>query len=164
MRILSIDPGFGRCGVAVLDGTSSTARLLYSSCIETAANTEFTKRLAQVAEAVTELIKEYNPECLVLEELFFSNNAKTVFHVAEIRGMLIYLAVTNSIPIVEYNPLTVKIALTGFGKASKEQVIKMVPKLIKLEKIPKYDDEYDAIALGITALAQSRNRAIHKDN
>ena len=163
MRILAIDPGFGRCGVAVLDGTSSAAELLYSDCIETHANTEFSERLAHVAEGVAQLIKEYQPEYIALEELFFSNNAKTVFRVAEIRGMLIYLAVENSIPLVEYNPLTVKIALTGFGKASKEQVIKMVPKLIELKKIPKYDDEYDAIALGITALAQSKNRAIYND-
>ncbi len=160
MRVLAIDPGFGRCGVAVLDGNASTSQILYSDCIETNAKNDFIQRLFEVANGVVQLIDTYKPELIAIEELFFSNNQKTAFHVAEIRGMLMYLAVSHAILLVEYNPLAVKVALTGYGKATKQDVIKMVTRLTDLKKIPTYDDEYDAIALGITALAGARNMAI----
>lgn len=160
MRVLAIDPGFGRCGVAVLDGNASTSHILYSDCIETDAKSDFINRLFVVATEVSKLIEEFNPELIAIEELFFSNNQKTAFHVAEIRGMLMYLAVSSSTPLVEYNPLAVKVALTGYGKATKQDVIKMVSRLTDLKKIPAYDDEYDAIALGVTALAGARSIAI----
>lgn len=160
MRILAIDPGFGRCGVAVLDGNASSSHILYSECIETDAKSDFIHRLFVVANEVKRLIEEFNPELIAIEELFFSNNQKTAFHVAEIRGMLMYLAVSSNTPLVEYNPLAVKVALTGYGKASKQDVIKMVTRLTDLKKIPAHDDEYDAIALGVTALAGARSRAI----
>lgn len=160
MRVLAIDPGFGRCGVAILDGDASSATIVYSNCIETDAQIDFSSRLLVVADEVSQLINEYKPELIAIEELFFSNNQKTVFHVAEIRGVLIYLAVSRNIPLVEYNPSAIKIALTGYGKATKNDVIKMVTRLTNLIKVPKHDDEYDAIALGITALAGARNKAL----
>lgn len=93
---------------------------------------------------------------MAMEELFFTNNAKTALRVAEVRGMLIYLAAKHKIPLVEYNPLAIKIAITGYGRATKPQVLKMVEKLIKIPQKTILDDEYDAIALGLTALAGSR--------
>ncbi len=160
MRVLAIDPGFGRCGVALLDGDASKAHILYSDCIETEAKTAFVDRLLIVANEVIQLIEVYQPELIAIEELFFSNNQKTVFHVAEVRGVLMYLAVSRNIPLVEYNPLAIKIALTGHGRATKQEVTKMVTRLTDLSKTPKHDDEYDAIALGITALAGARNKAL----
>lgn len=160
MRVLAIDPGFGRCGVAILDGDASSAHIAYSNCIETDAKSDFSSRLLAVGDEVARLIKEYQPEIVAIEELFFSNNQKTVFHVAEIRGALIYLAVSLNIPLVEYNPSAIKIALTGYGRATKDDVIKMVTRLTDIKKKPVYDDEYDAIALGITALAGARNKAL----
>lgn len=161
MRVLAIDPGFGRCGVALLDGDATKAHIVYSDCIETAANSDFSLRLLAVATEVTRLIDEYCPELVAIEELYFSNNQKTVFHVAEVRGVLMYLAIARNIPLVEYNPLRIKIALTGYGRASKADVIRMVERLTDLAKKPKHDDEYDAIALGITALAEMRTRPLH---
>lgn len=153
MTILAIDPGFGRCGVAVLEGSGSKADLYYSSCIETSAKEDFSTRLLVVANEIVLLIEKYRPETIAIEELYFTNNAKTAIHVAEIRGMLIYIAVSRKITIVEYNPLSIKVAITGYGRATKVQVMKMVEKLVVLPQKKMLDDEYDAIALGLTALA-----------
>lgn len=161
MKILAIDPGFGRCGVAVLEGSGSLPQLTYSACIETAPKTAFASRLLTVATEVERLIEVYAPETIAIEEIYFTNNAKTAIQVAEIRGMLIYLAVSRGITIAEFNPLAVKIAITGYGKATKEQVTKMVEKLVAIKNPIQYDDEYDAIALGITALAESRHAHIY---
>lgn len=160
MRVLAIDPGFGRCGVAVLDGDASSAHILHSDTIETDAKTDFVDRLLVVAEGISGLIEAHKPELIAIEELYFSNNQKTVFHVAEVRGVLMYLAVSRHIPLVQYNPLAIKIALTGHGRATKQEVTKMVTRLTDLSKTPKHDDEYDAIALGITALAGARSMAM----
>lgn len=157
MTVLAIDPGFGRCGVAVLEGSGSKAALLYSSCIETKAGGEFSERLLFVANEIVRLIGEYKPETIALEEIYFTNNAKTAIHVAEIRGMLVYLAASRNIPLVEFNPLAIKIAITGYGRATKEQVTKMTEKLITLPKKKTLDDEYDAVAVGLTALAQAKH-------
>lgn len=157
MTILAIDPGFGRCGVAALEGSSAKATLLHSSCIETTPQSEFSERLLAVANEILQLIDTYTPDTIAIEEIYFTNNAKTAIHVAEIRGMLIYLAASHEIPLVEYNPLAIKIALTGYGRASKEQVTKMVEKLITLPKKKMLDDEYDAIGLGLTALAGAQH-------
>ncbi len=161
MTVLAIDPGFGRCGVAVLEGSGAQASLLYSSCIETGAKEVFSTRLLFVANEIIQLIETYTPEAIAIEELYFTNNAKTALNVAEVRGMLIYLAVSRNIPLIEYNPLSIKIAITGYGRATKEQVTKMVEKLVKLPQKIMLDDEYDAIALGLTALAGVRFNQIH---
>lgn len=160
MKVLAIDPGFGRCGVAVLEGTGTKANILYSTCIETSAKLPFGERLLIIANELIALIATHEPTVLAIEELYFSNNQKTVFQVAEARGMILYLAYANHLRVVEYNPLSIKIALTGYGRASKEQVTKMVEKLIIVEKTPKTDDEYDAIAVGLTALAHERDPQI----
>jgi crossover junction endodeoxyribonuclease RuvC len=162
MTILAIDPGFGRCGVAVLAGSSSKPELLYSSCIETSTKASFSERLLEVGNEVVRLIGEHKPDVIALEELYFTNNAKTALHVAEVRGMLMYVAASQAITLVEYNPLAVKIAITGYGRATKEQVTKMVEKMVPLNGKKMLDDEYDAIALGITTLAHSRHEQVRK--
>ncbi len=161
MKVLAIDPGFARCGVAVLDGTASSALLLYSSCIETTHKDDFSSRLLMVGNEVSRIIKEFQPDAVAIEELYFTNNAKTALRVAEVRGMLIFLAGSLGVVLVEYNPLAIKIALTGYGRASKEQVMKMVEKLIKFPEKKMLDDEYDAIALGLTALAGAKYNEVH---
>ena len=160
MRVLAIDPGFGRCGVAVLEGSGAQATLLYSHCIETTPNSDFSLRLLEVGKTINILIDTYHPDTIAIEELYFNSNQKTVFHVAEVRGMLMYLAVSRDIALVEYNPLKVKIALTGYGRASKEQVTKMVMVILHIEELSRKDDEFDAIALGITAIAHSRKSPV----
>ncbi len=160
MIVLAIDPGFGRCGVAVISGTGSKPELIYSSCIETDKKTSFSERLIEVGSSIERIITEFSPEIIALEELYFTNNAKTALHVAEVRGMLMYISASKKIPLVEFNPLAVKVAITGYGRATKEQVTKMVEKLVHCEEKKMLDDEYDAIALGITALAHARHTQV----
>ncbi len=157
MRVLSIDPGYGRCGVAVLernDGGKET--LLYSDCIETSAGDDFTARLGAVADECTRLAKKYKPDAVALEKLYFSTNQKTAMRVAEVRGALIQAATGLGIPVFEYTPGEIKSGAGGHGAAAKEQVAKMLHALVKIEKEIKHDDEYDAIAVGVTHLARHR--------
>lgn len=154
MRVIAIDPGFGRCGVALLE-KSGREHLLYSDCIETSSTAAFPMRLASVADEVARLVKKHAPDALAMESLFVTKNQKTAMHVAEVRGAIIYVAESAGIPVFEYTPGQVKSAL-GYGKADKQQVIKMIHALIKIDKSIEHDDEYDAIAVGLTHLAHAR--------
>ena len=156
MKVLGIDPGYGRCGLAILEGDGSHPTLAYSTCIETKASSEFSLRLREVGDAIVRTILEHKPELIALEELYFSNNQKTALHVAEARGMILYIAVSHNIPLLEFNPMTVKVAITGYGRANKTDVTKMIERLVHIKTPLQYDDEYDAIAVGITALAHAR--------
>ena len=151
-RILALDPGYDRLGIAVLEGTT----LLFSKCFTTPKTLAFEERLQLVGKEVENSIKKYKPQALALETLFFAKNQKTALHVAEVRGMLIYIAMQHGLTLFEYQPSAIKIAVTGVGNADKKQVMAMIPRLINLEKEPKHDDEYDAIAVGITCIASER--------
>ena len=154
MKVLAIDPGFGRCGMAVLEKIDRKEKLLHSDCIETSPKQSFPERLSTVANECTALIKKYKPDAVALEKLYFSKNQKTAMQVAEVRGALIECAARHDIPIFEYTPGEVKSAAAGSGSADKTQIIKMLHALIKIEKRLRLDDEYDAIAIGITHLAR----------
>ena len=152
MRILAIDPGYDRLGVAVLEGSASRPALLWSDCVRPEkGNRE--DRLAHVSRAIASLIKEYAPDALAIETLFFSSNKKTALGVAEARGAILAAAGEASVPVVEYSPQQVKIAVTGHGGADKRAVARMIPKLLALPEKKRFDDELDAIAIGVTALA-----------
>lgn len=159
MKVLAVDPGFGRCGVAILDGDGRGAEVKFSTCIETPAKAVFVDRLTTVVETVAHLIETYKPELFVIEGLFFSNNAKTALQVAEVRGALLYAATKAQLPIHEIHPGAAKIALTGYGKATKAQMMFMVEKLTKLSMEKRLDDEFDAVALGLASLAENAHRA-----
>ncbi len=156
MRVLAIDPGYGRCGVAVVEKTGGKETLLYSACIETPADMDFPKRLAVVANECARLLRKYTPDALVLEKLYVTKNQKTAMRVAEVRGALIGAAANAGIPISEYTPSEVKAAVAGNGRADKKSVIKMIHALVTIQKDIRHDDEYDAIAVGITYLARVR--------
>lgn len=155
MRILAIDPGFGRCGIAILMKENANVRVLYSDCIETSPKLLFPERLAAVVEECRRVIEKENPAQMAIEKLYFATNQKTAMQVAEVRGALISLASQQGLSVTEYTPMQVKAAL-GYGKADKKQIAKMLHMLVKIEKPIKYDDEYDAIAIGVTHLAHSR--------
>lgn len=156
MKVLAIDPGYGRCGVAVMEKVSGKERLIYSACIETSAGISFPQRLAQVADECERLIRAHRPSTVALEKLFFQKNQKTAMHVAEVRGALLQLAASHGLPVSEYTPGQVKSAAAGFGGADKQAVAKMLHALLRIEQPIKHDDEYDAIAVGITHLAHAR--------
>jgi len=168
MKILGIDPGYERLGIAILekparsafsttdaggDKKSKKEELLFSECFKTSVKLEFPERLLLLGKKIEEIIKKHKPDVLSIETLFFTTNQKTAMHVAETRGVIIYEAKKSNLQIFEISPLQVKIATTGYGKASKDQVMKMVKTLIQMDKTKKSDDELDAIAIALTASA-----------
>lgn len=153
MIILGIDPGYDRMGCAVLKKSASTAdKLIYSVCL--VSNRKFSQgeRLFSLGKKLEEIIKKYKPDVMAVEKLFFAKNQKTALGVAEARGVVLYLASSYKVPVRELTPLQIKIALTGYGRAEKQQVQKMVKMILKLKIMPKYDDETDAIATAIACL------------
>ncbi|HEX8993832.1 MAG TPA: crossover junction endodeoxyribonuclease RuvC [Candidatus Paceibacterota bacterium] len=156
MRILAFDPGFERLGTAVLEKTSGRETLIHSSCIRTPKELPFSERLQLLGQATEALIAEHAPKAVALESLYFENNAKTAINVAAVRGILSYIAAVHHLPVYEYTPLQVKIAVTGYGKSDKAAVAAMVPRLIALPERKRLDDEIDAIAVGLTCLASIR--------
>ena len=153
MKILAIDPGYDRIGIAVLQGNASKPEIIHSECLLTKRTDSKEKRLAEIAEKIKNVIKTYKPEKVAVETLFFGVNQKTGIGVAEARGVILAEAGRADIPVTEFNPNSIKVAVTGYGGSKKQGVIDMVKRLVKIDKKIKYDDEYDAIAIGITALA-----------
>lgn len=156
MIILGIDPGYARVGWGILEKNSSKLNVVNYGCIETSKKEQGHKRLVSVYKEVVSLIKKYNPDSLVIEELFFTTNAKTAFKVGEARGVIILAGAIRDIPVFSYTPLQVKIAISGYGKADKIQVGKMVKTILKLKELPKLDDTTDAIAVALTHAFTSR--------
>jgi len=157
MRILSIDPGFERVGIAIIEKTFLKKDLLiYSNCFKTTTKISLNERIKNIGNEVEKIIKKYKPQALAIEKLYFTTNQKTVMGVAEARGVIIYAATKNNLPIYEYTPPQIKVAVTGYGKASKQMVMSMVPKLIDIKSDINSDDEVDAIAIGLTCLACER--------
>lgn len=156
--VLAIDPGFGRIGLAVMKLEQDRPKLLFSQCLETDSKKSRPERLFFIGRRVKDVIKKWHPETLAIETLFFNTNTTSALGVAEARGIIIYEARNASMKIFEYSPQSIKIAVTGYGKADKVQMEIMVKKLISLpQKASKrLDDEVDAIALGITHLATKK--------
>ncbi len=168
MKIISIDPGYERLGIAVLEKvarqpasaeSSGVARetLIFSECFKTSSKLAHYKRLKLIGNRIKEVIKKYKPEQLATEKLFFSGNQKTAMLVSEARGVILYTGSSLGLPVFEYTPNCVKIAVTGYGRSEKRQVIDMVKKLISVSSKTNSDDEFDAIAIGLTHFAIQRN-------
>ncbi len=166
MKVLAIDPGYDRCGVAVVEGDRNKPSLVFSTCLRTSSKDSFHIRLAQIGKEIERIIEIYAPNTCAIEKLYFNTNQKTAMHVAEVRGMLLYVALSHGLEVQEYTPLQVKQAIVGHGHADKQQIMLMLPKLVhfsdeQLQTKPQ-DDEYDAIAIGITALAYSANSVVKR--
>ncbi len=152
MKILAIDPGYDRLGVAIVEGDPSRPTVVMSDCVLPPKGARET-RLARVYEAVADAIKEHSPDALAIETLFFSTNVRTALGVAEARGAVLAAAGSAKIPIIECSPQQVKLAVTGHGSADKKAIARMIPHLVSLSKKKRLDDELDAIAIAIAALA-----------
>jgi len=152
LRILAIDPGYDRLGLAVVEGDASRPTLIWSACVTPAKGAQ-ALRLACVFAETAAAIHTYAPDLLAIETLFFSTNVKTAMGVAEARGAVLAAAGAAGISVAEYSPQTVKLAVTGNGRADKAAIARMVPRLITLPAKRRLDDELDAISLAIAALA-----------
>lgn len=153
MKVISVDPGYDRLGVAILELENGSEKLVYSDCILTDKKSELNDRLFFLGEEFSKIIKRYEPDTLAIETLFFNKNQKTAIGVAQARGILIYIASQANCKVYEFGPQEIKIAVTGYGKSDKTAVIDMVKRLVPKTPINALDDEYDAIAVGITCLA-----------
>lgn len=153
MKVIAIDPGYDRLGIAVLEMVDGKEHLLHSECFETNKAETLTERSRAIGDTFNTLLTTYSPDTLAIETLFFNKNVKTALGVAQVRGVLIYLAQTNNCAVYEFSPQEIKIATTGYGNSDKASVIGMVQRLIENAPTKVLDDEYDAIAIGITCLA-----------
>ena len=149
MRILGIDTGFAITGYSIIDYIGNKFYLRTSGAILTEAKTSFPLRLEKINKELAEIIENYNPDAMSIEELFFNNNAKTAINVAQARGVILVTARMHNLDIFEYTPLQVKQAVTGYGRADKIQVQRMVKMILNEEKLPKLDDVTDSMAMAI---------------
>lgn len=156
MKVLAADPGYDRLGLAVLEKTGGREVLVHSECFTTDKTASLSLRLASLGARIESLLKEHKPDLVAAETLYFNKNQKTAMAVAEARGVLVYLAETHNARVCEYTPQQIKVATTGHGGSSKDQVAAMLPRLISGIPEGALDDEYDAIAVGITCLASER--------
>jgi crossover junction endodeoxyribonuclease RuvC len=150
-RILSIDPGYDRCGIAFIEKESDGSLiLLHSVCLTTEKSLAFSERLLSLKNELTLLVEKYKPNESAIEKLFFTKNTKTALLVAESCGVIRVTLEELTLKPQEYTPAQIKIAVTGYGNADKGAVSFMVRKLISVPEEKKLDDELDAIAVGIT--------------
>lgn len=158
MRVLAIDPGFDRMGLAVLEGDPSRPTHVWSDCISPPKGAP-EERLAVVYDSVASAIQEHQPDSVAIESLFWStNNKRSALGVAEARGAALSAAAEAGLSVSEHSPQQVKLAVTGYGASDKKAVAAMVPRLLTLPAKKRLDDELDAIALAICALSTRSSR------
>jgi len=152
MKILGIDPGTATTGWAVVDEKNKNPKLIACGCVNTSKFNSDEGRLVEIGKDISALIKKYKPDEAAIEDLFFFKNLKTAITVAQARGVILYEVKKNLVPLFSYTPLQVKQALTGYGRADKNQIQEMVKNILKLKCVPKPDDAADAAAIAICHL------------
>ncbi len=164
MRILGIDPGIATIGFGLIVADKGTTSMLSYGAITTPAGLPLSKRLYQIDRDMEDLIGQLKPDVIAVEELFFNTNITTCIAVAHGRGVLLCAAERCGIPLYEYTPSQVKLAVTGYGKAEKRQVMDMTRRLLKLSAVPKPDDAADALALALCHARSFTSRIPQLDN
>ena len=159
MIVLGIDPGTAATGYGIVERTGSQLRALDYGCLETLPTQELPVRLLEIHRAVTELILTHHPVHLGVERLFFNRNVQTAFAVGQARGVVLLAAAEHGLPVFEYGPHEVKLAVTGYGRADKRQVQRMVQMVLNMSELPRPDDAADALAVAI-CLAHANPRPL----
>lgn len=149
MIILGVDPGTATTGYGIVRKEGQKHTLLKYGCILTPAKTPLCDRLDVIFDELSRIIDEYRPDHIAVEELFFAANSKTAIAVGQARGVILLAGKKKNLPVHEYTPLEVKMALTGYGRADKNQIQQMVKTLLNLKEVPKPDDAADALAIAI---------------
>ncbi|OGI15616.1 MAG: crossover junction endodeoxyribonuclease RuvC [Candidatus Moranbacteria bacterium RIFCSPHIGHO2_12_FULL_54_9] len=163
MKILGIDPGTATVGWGIIEVGRGTTTAVAFGHISTSKDLPLPKRLAEIARDITEIVRTYEPAEAAVEEIFFSNNQKTVIAVAQARGCILLTLENLRVSISGYTPLEVKQALTNYGRADKSQVQLMVKALLKLSAIPKPDDAADALAIALCHASRRKMESIRKN-
>ena len=149
MRILGIDPGYAIVGYGVLEFDNTRFKVINYGAITTESDTPFDKRLAEIYDDMCRVLDMFKPDCMSIEKLYFNTNITTGIDVAQARGVTMLAAVQRGVPIYEYTPLQVKVAVTGYGRAEKQQMQEMTKNILHLKEVPKPDDTADALAIAI---------------
>jgi crossover junction endodeoxyribonuclease RuvC len=149
MRVLGVDPGLARTGVAIVEGSPGHLVLIHAACIETIPETSEAARLATLFDLVADACSELRPEVAAVEQLFFSTNRRTAMRVSEARGVVLCALARQGLPVAEYTPTQVKEAVCGYGAARKPQVARMVANLLGVAGVPGPDDVADACAIAV---------------
>lgn len=150
MRVLGIDPGLATTGYGIVDRDGDGYKVVEAGVITTSPTEPLPQRLKTIYEGVQELIDEYRPDRVAVEELYFAKNVKTAISVAQARGVILLAA--HGLPTAGYTPLEVKLQITGFGRAGKGQIQGMVTRLLGLKTRPQPDDAADALAIALCHL------------
>ena len=149
MLTLGIDPGTATTGFGLVTERKQQAKFVDCGTIKTSSKESSQSRLRIIYSETKNLIKTFKPDCLAIEKLFFGKNSRTAMQVGQARGIILLAAAEGKVRIAEYTPLEVKMALTGYGRAEKRQIQKMVQTLLGLGFLPKPDDAADALAIAI---------------
>ena len=149
MIVLGIDPGTAALGYGIIERTGGVLRAVDYGCLTTTADWSLPDRLNAIHAHVAELIDTHSPDLVAVERLFFSKNAQTAFAVGQARGVVLLAAAQAGVPVREATPSEVKMAVTGYGAADKEQVGRMVAVILQLADVPTPDDTSDALAIAI---------------
>lgn len=152
--ILGIDPGYGRCGFGVICDGDRDWRCVTHGVITTSAETPHPERLAEIGSDLRNIIAQFSPTVIALEELFFAKSTTTALKVSQVRGIVMMIAAEHGLPVVEVKPSEVKLALTGYGRADKKQMQEMVRTVFGFAEIPKPDDAADALAVAWTGASK----------
>jgi crossover junction endodeoxyribonuclease RuvC len=157
--VLGIDPGTARTGYGIITREGSTLRMLDYGCIETTPDRPLEARLLIIHEALTDLLDTHRPEAVGVERLFFNKNVQTAFAVGQARGVVLLAAAQHGLPLFEYGPGEVKMAVTGYGRADKAQVQRMVQAVLALKELPRPDDAADALAVAVCTANSATTQA-----
>lgn len=163
MRILGIDPGVAIVGFGVIESDRGRQQMIQYGAITTQAGLPLATRLLQIGRDLEELITQFQPDEIAIEELFFSKNITTGIAVAHGRGVILYTAEKMQIPVYEYTPMQIKQAVVGYGLAEKKQVMDMTKRLLKLKAVPRPDDAADALAIAICHARSATSLLRHKN-
>ena len=149
MIILGIDPGYATVGYGIIETDGMRFRTVDYGAVTTPANTSFDIRLEMIYDGICELCGRYKPDAASVEELFFNTNITTGIAVGHSRGVILLALRKSGVDFYEYTPLQVKQSVVGYGRAEKKQVMIMTKTLLGLERMPRSDDDADALALAV---------------
>jgi crossover junction endodeoxyribonuclease RuvC len=156
--VMGIDPGTAMCGYGLVSREGSVVRMVDYGCIQTVNDRPLEERLLIIHQGIAELIAQHRPTAVGVERLFFNKNVQTAFAVGQARGVILLAAAQHGVPIAEWGPHEVKVAVTGYGRAPKDQVQRMVQAVLGMTVLPRPDDAADALAVAICT-AHSRRMA-----
>ena len=160
MRILGIDPGYATIGFGIVEAERGNYHLMQFGTITTSPELPFEQRLLTIYQDMNQLIDTVKPDVMAIEELFWGHNVTTGIGVSHGRGVILLSAAQRQLPIFEYTPMQIKLAVVGYGNATKLQVMDMTKRLLKMERVARPDDAADAIAVALCH-ARSSTSLLH---